>query len=195
MIVVQVIHVQWSKSARGAPLARARNSVPERLPLDNEVSGEQEAFVLNYQAFSETNAFAAPVEVFTCDHEADQPVAYEACLLRPHALSIPMPHSTLSQKAACFSQCEVLGFSLSEETSLVVEDKTGRITRPTEVPTCLEVFCGEWGQIGYNRRFSVDAGTLYEKVVLNVAFLEKADSLVFLRSPPKQRRTSYERLL
>ena len=65
--VVQIIVVQWTKRARGGPLATSRNSVPERLVLPTTMTHHQdgEAGVVQTAIFDESNAFAAPAGALT----------------------------------------------------------------------------------------------------------------------------------
>lgn len=75
MLVIQLIHIQWTKATRGAPRARERSAIPRRFML----SGERGPCVIERHAFSESNGFApAPPRVKVLDAV---PRACEALLL------------------------------------------------------------------------------------------------------------------
>ena len=189
-MIVQIIHTQWTKAARGAPLAGHRNRVPDALPIAGEPA-DQDSCLVNYVAFVETNKFSEPVIDTQTTHDLGTPVRYGRTYTRPHALELVLPHSTLEPGLSDDDVFEFVGFAVQVGHGLTVKELLGHEFSSVGAQHVFQLGESEWGCIKLNWRSALQAGTIYEQFTLNIASTRVSDPRVFVEARPAQR---HERL-
>ncbi len=164
MTIVQEITVWWTKTARSAPGATARNAVPERFELPFRPATMARFDVVRHGVLiQEWTGFGDPDETVDGHHVVPGRPLRLGCIQVE-----PGPDATQVVYAydyACGGAPE----------------RTGR-PRPV-----LRLRPGQWGRVVYNGRFE-DRSTgewLYKKVVANVAHVGDAPEAVFSGEPSK----------
>ncbi len=192
VLVVQAIHTQWSKRARGAPLAVARNQVPAALPIRlDQAEPASSGYFIHYVVFSEADAFAEPYLDVTRTHAREEIWRYDRVFLRPHGLTLEMPHSSLRQVASTGGPFELVGFGLIWDDEVEVVDLRGHAPPSAGARRAFTLRPGEWGRVRCNRRLTVDVSWVYEQWTINVALTSRCPPGIFEESEPDD---VYERM-
>ncbi|MBV9786743.1 MAG: hypothetical protein JOZ51_01105 [Chloroflexi bacterium] len=159
MIVVQEIISAWTKQARAADAATARNAVPQQLdfPWLPEVDSAS-ALVHHRIRFHERTNFGTP------EHEID--------------VSEMMPFNRLRFGCVTITQREQL-VQVTYAYNVSCGGAPKRATVPRQVFTLAR---GEWGRVVYNGRWGWGAWT-YEQTTLNVLHAESLTQPIFAGEP------------
>ncbi|MEM7352946.1 MAG: hypothetical protein AAF657_19270 [Acidobacteriota bacterium] len=192
LLCIQAIHVQWSKLARGAPLARQRNQVPCALPLSLDAEAVPSSGTLfHYSVYSEADAFAEPCFARCEAHPPGEIYRYDLVRMRPHGLALAMPHSTVRQTASEDDYFQLAGFGIPWAAEAKLFELRGHVPPSPGSRLAFALSPGQWGRLRWNRRSTVDAGTIYEQWTVNVAWVLRWQEDVFTAVAPSHR---YEKL-
>ena len=189
-MIVQIIHTQWTKAARGAPLAALRNRVPDALPIAGG-HVDRRSCLVNYVTFVETNKFSEPVTNSQMTHDLGSPVCYRTAHTRPHALELVLPHSTLVPVPGHDEFFEFDGYAVRVDHGLTVKQLLSHEFSSVGARHVFQLKEDEWGRIRFNWRSAVQAGTVYEQITLNIASTGVSDPRTFVATVPAQ---AHERL-
>jgi|GEM_PF-1060386 len=172
--LVQVIHVQWTKAARGGSGAQARGAVPQALEVSPTglSSTEGTLFVVSTH-WGERNAFSEPFSVDRQQVPVAKGLTFGCVRVSPHAEGLQVHYQYDRTNVGApdrwfFNQAS--GYGESPGRTLTVRD-------------------GEWVRVCHNGRFSDhDTGNWwYQQVTVNVAWFGGApDGRIFLDREPAQ---------
>ena len=192
-MIVQIIHTQWTKAARGAPLAGHRNRVPEALPIAGD-HVDQQSCLVNYVAFVETDKFSEPVTNSQMTHDLGSPVRYGNVYTRPHALELVLPHSTFEPGSGRDDLFEFDGYAVRVDHGLTVKQLLSHEFSSVGARHIFQLGEDEWGRIRYNWRSAVQAGTVYEQITLNIASTRVSDPRTFVATVPAHKHERLKQL-
>jgi hypothetical protein len=168
--LVQVIHVQWDKSARGGQGARNRNSVPLSLPVSAErLAGAAGQFHIEESYWGGRNAFAEPVRFLQNRVALRKDFRFGCVAVEWSAEALVIRYQYDGSRGGAPERM------FDAHTSV-------RVPAVRALPAGLM----EWVRVRYNGRFSgVEGYWWYEQVTVNVAWLlEVTESRVFVDSVP-----------
>ena len=204
-LIVQIIAVQWTKRARGEPLATNRYSVPERLVLPTTVTRHQggEAAVVQTVTFDESNAFAAPTHDTVRLLDA-LPASLDGCI----QLVGDDDNDTLAAKLVNYapympafpptafrdhpSQPWPTSPTVTSEPTIITDySHMGAPGRSVPL-TPLLLHRGEWGQLRYLGRHTIiwSGYHVYKKFVYNIGWLWEISPRIFIDTQPHHRYDS-----
>ena len=156
--LVQIVHIYWSKKARGGPLADFRSDIPISFSLDTNGFASCADFYIERQHWSEKNHFESPIIYKTFYETAN---AHEF-------------------------RCAII--ERLEKEVRVIWKWNGIAGAPERYPSehQISVLHNQWLQFRWNGRFSDwDSGIWwYEEVVMNVACLSPKPDKNFFASKP-----------
>lgn len=202
-LVVQIIVVQWTKRARGEPLATSRNSVPERLVLPTTMTRHQdgESAVVQTVTFDESNAFAAPthdtvrlVDALSAPLDGciqlvrdDDTLAAKLVNYAPYVPAFPpeafREHPSRPRPAAPTVALE----------PTIITDYSHMGAPGRSVPLVpLRLRRGEWGQLRYLGRHTIiwSGYHMYKKYTYNIGWVWEVSPRIFIDTQPHHRYDS-----
>jgi hypothetical protein len=172
--LVQVIHLRWTKAARGGAGARARGAVPQVLEVSpTGLPGTEAMLFVEATHWGEPNVFTEPVSVRREQVSVAKGFTFGCVSVSPHAEGLQVRYQYDRANVGApdrwfFSQ--VSGYGESPGRTLIVRD-------------------GEWVRICHNGRFS-DHSTgdwWYQQVTVNVAwFGGEPNGRIFVDREPDQ---------
>jgi hypothetical protein len=184
-LLVQVIHTEWSKTARGGPLAVARNQVPTALPLTLPFLPANEASYLIHQVFySEADGFQHPYHDTVEIRPARERTHYASKRSRPHALSVMMPNTMVVSEPVGEETIRYDRVNLDWSGDTITIGYGAIDGAPYTAPVTFTLEPDQWARIQYNARYAVDAGWVYDKWVFNLGLFHLPDSSAFLTTTP-----------
>jgi len=156
IILIQEIIVTWTKRARGGPAAAIRNAIPEALPLPPLPPVE---FPLTLITDRVSMGMSPKHTLKAIEIQANKryPVACTSLMLNDADLTVSFP-----TRDSCAGAPHRFG-----------------------PRTVLNLALGSWGKVRYNGRYigSFEGHWCYQKVVLNIAYVEAASATIFLGTP------------
>lgn len=185
-LLIQAIHVEWSRLSRGAPQAAARNSIPEAVSFPIPADPiEDPHYHIHHLYYSEADKFQQPHLEFDVETKAkDEHLNYGCVRRRPWALVVIMPHTAVKilEPGDETVQYDRVGISwLTNGLNVTYRHTSGAPQTPQAVFT-LE--SEQWMRIRYNARYSVQAGWVYDKWVFNIGVFDNPPLEVFLSTRP-----------
>jgi hypothetical protein len=170
--LVQIVRLQWDKSARGGQGARERSAVPQSFAIPaTELTGNSAQLHVETSTWSERNAFAEPFSTRRHSVAISEGLKYGCVSVSAHleGLQVRFEYDQANGGAPdrWFFNCPS-----------GVGELPGRI---------LLVGPEKWVRVCYNGRFScIDSGNWwYEQITINVAwFAGEPDGRVFVAREP-----------
>lgn len=168
-LIVQHIHITWTKVSRGGRLAQRRNQISNAFPLPQPPPArfdKQEHYIVDRIEFGEGNEFAEPIR-------------------REVSPGLEIPFRARNCRVEIKAGIPEVTFEWTDGAPRRdYIDKSG-----TQVPVrkTFSLSEGRWGRVEYNARFSCrDFGMWsYEHEIINVAFADPDDSNLFLNTQPE----------
>lgn len=172
--VVQVVRLEWDKSARGGQGARDRNAVPEAFAVPaSDLAGAGGHLRIGIASWSGRNAFAAPSSDRTRRMAVADGFTFGCVRVSPHPDGLEVRYQYDRAHGGAPDRWYINWSSESIPS-----------------PGRSFVVCpGRWVRVCYNGRFScIDSGNWwYEQATVNVAWFEgDPDGRVFLDSEPAE---------
>jgi hypothetical protein len=184
-LLLQVVHVEWSKAARGGVLASARNQVPEAFPLVLPSTPAGPSYLIHHIFYSEADSFQHPYYDALEVKSANERTHYASERRRFHALFVMIPHTAVIQS-------EVPGEEMIRYDRISLNWKADTVTgnyrhidgAPYSTRSRFILQQEQWIRVRYNARYSVDAGWVYDKWVFNIGLFKSPSPDVFLTTIP-----------
>jgi hypothetical protein len=169
-LIVQHVHISWTKAARGGGLAEQRSQIPKAfsIPRPLPTFDKNDHYVVHRVDFGEGNEFAEPIRSHTTTPNITTPFSTTNC-------TIELTNGT----------AEILYEWRDGAPERQFFDKSGT---PVPVRKRLQLHPGKWVRVEYNGRFTgYDSGNWwYEHSVINVAFAALDHLDIFLDSEPAE---------
>jgi hypothetical protein len=167
-LIVQHIHIKWTKTARGGHLAERRGAISNEfaVPTPPQTYDRKQHYIVHGVLFGERNEFTEPIGSQTTAPSIDTTFTTTNCTIE------------LKDDSAT-----VIYEWRDGAPERKVFDKSGT---PVPVRKRLQVHPGKWVRVEYNGRFTgLDRGDWwYEHSIINVALVAPDCLDVFLTSKP-----------
>ena len=168
VLIIQHIHISWTKAARGGNLAERRSRIAHAYPLTKPPAtyDKHDHYIVHRIDFGERNRFSEPIRQETSAPNTDTPFRATNCTVE---FNNGTPNVTYEWRDGAPPRQYV--------------DNTGTLV---PIKKSLTVTDGQCGRIEYNGRFTgYDCGNWwYEHSIINIAYTAFGDSELFLTTEP-----------
>jgi hypothetical protein len=172
--LIQVIHLRWTKSARGGSGARARGAVPQALEVPAaELAGIDEKLCVETTHWGDRNAFSEPLSVSRQQVPLAKGFDFGCVSILPNAEGLQVRYQYDRANGGAPDRWffnNASGYGESTGRTLTVQD-------------------GEWVRVCHNGRFSSpeNGEWWYQQVTVNVAWFGGApNGRIFLDREPDE---------